>query len=69
MGATVQRSEIKVGMKVRYQSERLLFDGTMERYLKTPIYTVTDINEYGDVEYTVKGGKRWACHPKHLVAA
>lgn len=62
-------SEVKVGMKVRYQSTRLLFDGTMEPYLKTPIYTVTGINEYGDVEYTVKGGKHWACHPKHLVAA
>ena len=62
-------SDITVGMKVRKTYTLFDHDGNETTTLKAPIYTVTGINEYGDVEYTVKGGKHWACHPSHLVAA
>lgn len=55
--------DIAVGMKVK----KITGGGPTGEYIKEPTYTVTDINEYGDVEYTVKGGKRWACHPSYLV--
>jgi hypothetical protein len=62
-------SDITIGMKVRRTISVLGIDGSVTETVKEPIYTVTDINEYGDVEFTVKGGKHWACHPSYLVAA
>lgn len=63
----MERSEVQVGMKVRRLNTVSGIDGSETVVLKEPIYTVTGINEYGDIEYTVKGGKRWACHPSYLV--
>lgn len=63
----MQRSEIEIGMKVRRKENRMNLDGTLTEGLKEPIYTVTGVNDYGDIEFTVKGGKRWACHPSYLV--
>lgn len=58
--------DVRIGMRVRYVHTTYCTDGTMTETVKTPVYTVTGINDYGDVEYTVKGGKSWACHPSHL---
>lgn len=59
------REELTLGMKVR----KLSTGGPTGMYVKEPVYTVTLINEYGDAEYTVKGGKLWTCHPSWLVSA
>lgn len=62
-------TEVKIGMKVRREYTVLNWDGTETITVKPPVYTVANIDEYGCVEFSVKGGKRWACHPSYLVPA
>ena len=50
-------------MKVRKRT----CGGSTGSYVKEPLYTVIGFDDYGSVEYTVKGGKRWSCHPDWLV--
>ena len=63
----MERNEVQIGMKVRRTYTLHNFDGSETITVKPAIYTVTGINEYGDIEFTVKGGKQWACHPSYLV--
>jgi hypothetical protein len=57
----MQPSEVKPGIEVQKCDS--------EGRVKPTIYTVLEIDEYGIVTYTVKGGKTWEAHASWLIPA